>query len=77
MRVAPVRDFFLQQERYVTNPSLMVQSFGELTRKVWNSRNFKVGWCKLKPLVSALDLKYAWHNRRNLLLVHVSGPPVF
>jgi len=41
MRVAPVRNFFLQTERYSDCKSLMVQRFGELTRKVWNARNFK------------------------------------
>uniref|UniRef100_A0A7S0XB69 Ubiquitinyl hydrolase 1 n=1 Tax=Mantoniella antarctica TaxID=81844 RepID=A0A7S0XB69_9CHLO len=42
MRVSPVRNFFLAQKAaHAGNQSLMVQRFGELTRKVWNSRNFK------------------------------------
>lgn len=41
MRVTPVRNFFLVESNYASVPSPLVQRFGELVRKVWNSRNFK------------------------------------
>jgi U4/U6.U5 tri-snRNP-associated protein 2 len=54
MRVKPVRNFFLRSARggnesgggaaaaaASDDQSLLVQRFGELTRKIWNSRNFK------------------------------------
>lgn len=42
MRVSPVRNFFLSQKQaHAGNMSLIVQRFGELTRKIWSSRNFK------------------------------------
>jgi U4/U6.U5 tri-snRNP-associated protein 2 len=53
MRVSPVRNFFLQQKAaHAGDQSLMVQRFGELTRKIWNSRNFKgqVGLYKLNSV---------------------------
>lgn len=40
-RIAPLRDFFLQQRNYASCRSLVVQRFGELVRKLWNPRNFK------------------------------------
>ena len=49
MRVSPVRNFFLAPQAHqkwgaqsaAGDQSLLVQRFGELTRKIWNSRNFK------------------------------------
>ena len=41
VRVAPLRDFFLLNEGMPRNPSLLLQRFGELVRKVWNRRNYK------------------------------------
>ncbi|PWA70244.1 U4/U6.U5 tri-snRNP-associated protein 2 [Artemisia annua] len=42
MRVTPLRNFFLIHENYKDCKSLLVQSFGELTRKIWrNARKFK------------------------------------
>ncbi|KAF6264721.1 cysteine proteinase [Scenedesmus sp. NREL 46B-D3] len=40
-RVNPVRDFFLMPANYAGCRSLLVARFGELLRKLWNSRNFK------------------------------------
>lgn len=41
MRVTPLRNFFLIPENYQHSKSLLVHRFGELTRKIWHSRNFK------------------------------------
>ena len=50
MRVTPLRDFFLLTDNYTPRgaaasvaraPSVLLQRFGELTRKVWHARNFK------------------------------------
>lgn len=45
----PVRDFFLREENYtsIRRPvgdklTILVQRFGELMRKLWNPRAFKV-----------------------------------
>jgi U4/U6.U5 tri-snRNP-associated protein 2 len=35
------RNFFLQAENYRDCKSLIVQRFGELLRKIWNTHNFK------------------------------------
>ena len=40
-RVAPIRDFFLNVSNYERNASELIQSLGELVRKIWNGRNFK------------------------------------
>lgn len=46
--VSPLRDYFLREENYskIKRPPgdsafLLVQRYGELTRKLWNPRNFK------------------------------------
>ena len=46
--VAPVRNYFLREENYADirrapgdQMFILVQRFGELIRKLWNSRNFK------------------------------------
>lgn len=41
MRVTPLRNFFLIPENYQHSKSQLVHRFGELTRKIWHSRNFK------------------------------------
>ncbi|KAI3934004.1 hypothetical protein MKW92_022105 [Papaver armeniacum] len=41
MRVTPLRNFFLKPENYQSCKSILVQRFGELTRKIWHARNFK------------------------------------
>lgn len=41
MRVTPLRNFFLIPENYQNCKSPLVHRFGELTRKIWHSRNFK------------------------------------
>lgn len=41
MRVTPLRNFFLIPENYENSKSPLVHRFGELTRKIWHSRNFK------------------------------------
>lgn len=41
MRVTPLRNFFLIPENYQHCKSPLVQRYGELTRKIWHSRNFK------------------------------------
>nr|XP_043634910.1 U4/U6.U5 tri-snRNP-associated protein 2-like [Erigeron canadensis] len=41
MRVTPLRNFFLIPENYMHSKSVLVQRFGELTRKIWHARNFK------------------------------------
>ncbi|KAH0713881.1 hypothetical protein KY290_008898 [Solanum tuberosum] len=41
MRVTPLRNFFLIPENYQHNRSPLVHRFGELTRKIWQARNFK------------------------------------
>lgn len=41
MRVTPLRNFFLIPENYLNSKSPLVHRFGELTRKIWHSRNFK------------------------------------
>ncbi|GMH34486.1 hypothetical protein BSKO_02320 [Bryopsis sp. KO-2023] len=40
-RVTPVRDFFLIPDNYKHCKSDLVKRFGELLRKMWNTRNFK------------------------------------
>lgn len=40
-RVTPVRDFFLIPGNYAYCKSELVKRFGELVRKMWNTRNFK------------------------------------
>mmetsp|Transcript_4482 Transcript_4482/g.9640 ORF Transcript_4482/g.9640 Transcript_4482/m.9640 type:complete len:537 (-) Transcript_4482:876-2486(-) len=40
-RISPIRDFFLIPDNYAGCRSVLVQRFGELLRKVWNTRNFK------------------------------------
>uniref|UniRef100_A0A7S0R5S7 Ubiquitinyl hydrolase 1 n=1 Tax=Chlamydomonas leiostraca TaxID=1034604 RepID=A0A7S0R5S7_9CHLO len=40
-RIAPIRDFFLIPDNYKSVNSVLVLRFGELLRKIWNSRNFK------------------------------------
>ena len=40
-RVTPLRDFFLLPANYAVCSSPLVQRFGELLRKAWNTRNFK------------------------------------
>lgn len=41
MRVTPLRNFFLIPENYQHCKSPLVHRFGELTRKIWHTRNFK------------------------------------
>ncbi|XP_010538757.1 PREDICTED: U4/U6.U5 tri-snRNP-associated protein 2 [Tarenaya hassleriana] len=41
MRVTPLRNFFLIPENYQHCRSPLVHRFGELSRKIWHSRNFK------------------------------------
>ncbi|KAB1221772.1 U4/U6.U5 tri-snRNP-associated protein 2 [Morella rubra] len=41
MRVTPLRNFFLIPQNYKHSKSLLVHRFGELTRKIWHTRNFK------------------------------------
>ncbi|KAL0012164.1 hypothetical protein SO802_007272 [Lithocarpus litseifolius] len=41
MRVTPLRNFFLIPENYKRSKSPLVHRFGELTRKIWHTRNFK------------------------------------
>jgi U4/U6.U5 tri-snRNP-associated protein 2 len=41
MRATAVRDFFLLPENYKHVKSPLVQTLGELVRKVWHPRNFK------------------------------------
>ncbi|GKE93542.1 U4/U6.U5 tri-snRNP-associated protein 2-like protein, partial [Tanacetum coccineum] len=42
MRVTPLRNFFLIHENYKDSKSLLVQRFGELTRKIWrHAKKFK------------------------------------
>ena len=41
MRVTPLRNFFLIPENYQHSKSPLVHRFGELTRKIWHTRNFK------------------------------------
>ncbi|KAF3324744.1 hypothetical protein FCM35_KLT10901 [Carex littledalei] len=41
MRVTPLRNFFLIPENYEHCKSPLVHRFGELTRKIWHTRNFK------------------------------------
>lgn len=41
MRVTPLRNFFLIPGNYQNCKSPLVHRFGELTRKIWHSRNFK------------------------------------
>lgn len=41
MRVTPLRDYFLIPDNYKNCKSVLVQRFGELTRKIWHARNFK------------------------------------
>lgn len=45
MRVTPLRNFFLLPENYKTCRSPLVQRFGELTKKIWHTRNFKGQVC--------------------------------
>lgn len=40
-RVTPIRDFFLIPKNYDYCKSEIVHCFGELLRKMWNTRNFK------------------------------------
>jgi len=40
-RVTPLRDFFLLPANYAACRAPLVQRFGELLRKAWNTRNFK------------------------------------
>ncbi|KXZ51657.1 hypothetical protein GPECTOR_11g110 [Gonium pectorale] len=40
-RITPLRDFFLDASNTASIRSPLVQRFGELMRKVWNTRNFK------------------------------------
>jgi len=40
-RVRPLRDFFLSEENYNNNPSIIVQRTGELLRKIWYPKHFK------------------------------------
>ncbi|EFJ52408.1 ubiquitin-specific protease 39, partial [Volvox carteri f. nagariensis] len=40
-RITPLRDFFLDPANYSDCRSPLVQRFGELLRKMWNTRNFK------------------------------------
>lgn len=40
-RITPIRNFFLQADNYQACKSVLVQRFGELLRKIWNTRNFK------------------------------------
>ena len=39
--MTPLRDFFLLPANYAGCSSPLVQRFGELLRKAWNTRNFK------------------------------------
>jgi len=39
--VTPLRDFFLLPANYAACRAPLVQRFGELLRKAWNTRNFK------------------------------------
>ncbi|XP_062088229.1 uncharacterized protein LOC133794820 [Humulus lupulus] len=41
MRVTPLRNFFLIPENYQHFKSPLVHRYGELTRKIWHTRNFK------------------------------------
>ncbi|KAG0568606.1 hypothetical protein KC19_6G032600 [Ceratodon purpureus] len=41
MRVTPLRNFFLLPENYKSCKSPLVQRFGELTKKIWHTKNFK------------------------------------
>jgi U4/U6.U5 tri-snRNP-associated protein 2 len=41
IRITPLRDFFLRRENYSPVSTPLLERFGELVRKVWNSRAFK------------------------------------
>jgi len=41
VRVPAIRDFFLVPKNYAGSNSLIVKSFGELLRKIWNPRAFR------------------------------------
>jgi U4/U6.U5 tri-snRNP-associated protein 2 len=41
IRISPLRDFFLRRENYASVSTPLLERFGELVRKVWNSRAFK------------------------------------
>lgn len=41
VRIPMLRDFFLFQKNYENCKSLLVHSFGELVRKMWNPRSFR------------------------------------
>lgn len=45
MRVTPLRNFFLLPENYKNCKSPLVQRYGELTKKIWHTRNFKGQVC--------------------------------
>ena len=51
-RVTPLRDFFLLPANYAACRAPLVQRFGELLRKAWNTRNFK-GQVSFRVRVSA------------------------
>lgn len=41
IRISPLRDFFLRRENYAHHSTPLLERFGELVRKTWNSRAFK------------------------------------
>lgn len=41
IRISPLRDFFLRRENYAHVSTPLLERFGELVRKTWNSRAFK------------------------------------
>ena len=41
IRISPLRDFFLRPEHYADVATPLLERFGELVRKTWNSRAFK------------------------------------
>lgn len=45
MRVTPLRNFFLLSENYKSCKSPLVQRYGELTKKIWHTKNFKGQVC--------------------------------
>ena len=61
MRVTPLRNFFLIPENYKHSKSPLVHRFGELTRKIWHTRNFKGQVCS-QSLSHWVNGSWTWNS---------------
>jgi U4/U6.U5 tri-snRNP-associated protein 2 len=71
MRVTPLRNFFLLSENYKSCKSPLVQRYGELTKKIWHTKNFKGQVCISDVYGDQLPFRFHLHKLLGLHRVFI------